>query len=71
MTRHPPATTDSAARRRSEPAPDGNDPAVRGHIHTAGGERGRALAATQGRALAALLASLGKVEVGQGEEVSP
>ncbi len=43
------------------------------HIETRslGGEAGRALAAAQGRALSALLASVGEVEVGQGEEVSP
>jgi hypothetical protein len=35
------------------------------------GEAGRALAAAQGRALAALGASVGEVEVEGGEEVSP
>ena len=45
--------------------------AVRGQLRLVGGEAGRALAAAQGRALAALLASLGDVEVGQDEEVSP
>jgi hypothetical protein len=40
-------------------------------VRLVGGEAGRALAAAQGRALAALLASLGDVEVGQGKEVSP
>ena len=45
--------------------------AVRCQIHLVSGEAGRALAAAQGRALAALLASVGEVEVGQGEEVSP
>jgi hypothetical protein len=44
---------------------------VRGQLRLVGGEAGRALAAAQGRALAALLASLGEVEVGQCEEVSP
>jgi hypothetical protein len=45
--------------------------AVRGQLRLVGGEAGRALAAAQGGALAALLASLGDVEVGQGKEVSP
>jgi hypothetical protein len=44
---------------------------VRLHVRLARGEAGRALAAAQGRALAALLASLADPEVGQGEEVSP
>jgi hypothetical protein len=44
---------------------------VRMEVRLVGGEAGRALAAAQGRALAALLASLGETEVGQGEEVSP
>jgi hypothetical protein len=44
---------------------------VRLHLRLARGEAGRALAAAQGRALAALLASLANPEVGQGEEVSP
>ena len=45
--------------------------AVRGRVHLVGGEAGRTLAAAQGRALAALLATLGEMEVGQGEEDSP
>ena len=44
---------------------------VRWRVRPVGGDAGRALAAGQGRALAALLATLGEVEVGQGEEVSP
>jgi len=44
---------------------------VRGQLRLVGGEAGRALAAAQGKALAALLAYLGDVEVGQGKEVSP
>jgi hypothetical protein len=44
---------------------------VRGQLRLVGGEAGRALAAAQGKALAALLAPLGDVEVGQGKEVSP
>ncbi len=44
---------------------------VRGRMRPVTGEAGRALAAAQGRALSALLASLGDVEVGQGKEVSP
>jgi hypothetical protein len=52
---------------------DAGDPALAVHmvVRLVGGEAGRALAAAQGRALASLLASLGDVEVGQGEEVSP
>ena len=44
--------------------------AVRVSAHLVGGKAGRALAAAQGRALAALLARLGGVEVGQGAGVS-
>lgn len=44
---------------------------VRMEVRLVGGEAGRALAAAQGRALSALLASLDETEVGQGEEVSP
>jgi hypothetical protein len=62
--------------------PDGPAPPVLGpgkvdrltarmEVHLVGGEAGRALAAAQGRALSALLASLAETEVGQGEEVSP
>ena len=68
--------------RLARPSPPGPEPVsepgrgehpltVRGQLHLVGGEAGRALAAAQGRALAALLASLGDVEVGQGKEVSP
>ena len=45
--------------------------AVRFEVRLVAGDAGRALAAAQGRALAALLASLVDMEVGQGEEVSP
>lgn len=46
--------------------------AVRLTVHLVGGDVGRALAAAQGRAVAALLATPGELEVGQcGEEVSP
>ncbi len=44
---------------------------VRCQVRLVGGEAGRALAAAQGRALADLLARLGPVEVGQGEEDTP
>ena len=68
--------------RLTRPSPPGPEPVsepgrgehpltVRGRLHLVGGEAGRALAAAQGRALAALLASLGDVEVGQGKEISP
>ena len=70
--RHPlgqPVKTDPA--RVCEPGRGGHPLTVRGQLRLVGGEAGRALAAAQGRALAALLASLGEVEVGQGEEVSP
>lgn len=40
-------------------------------VRRVGGEAGRALAAAQGRALAALLEVLARMEVGQGEEVLP
>jgi hypothetical protein len=62
-TRHAPGTPD--------PATSGSALTVRCQVRLVGGEAGRALAAAQGRALAALLASLGDVEVGQGKEVSP
>lgn len=55
----------------AEPESTSNPLAVRCQVHLVGGEAGRALAAAQGRALAALLATLADVEVGQGEEVSP
>jgi hypothetical protein len=45
--------------------------AVRLEVRLVGGAAGRALAAAQGRALSALLASVAELEVGQGEEVSP
>ena len=44
---------------------------VRWRVRLVGGEAGRAVSTAQGRALAALLATLAEVEVGQGEEVSP
>lgn len=44
---------------------------VRGRVRPVTGEAGRALAAAQGRALAALLTTLSDVEVEEGEEVSP
>lgn len=55
----------------SEPGRGEHPLAVRGRLRLVGGEAGRALAAVQGRALAALLASFDDVEVGQDEEVSP
>ena len=70
--RHPPGRpvqTDPAP--VCEPGRGEHPLAVRGQLRLVGGEAGRALAAAQGRALAALLASLGDVEVGQGKEVSP
>jgi len=82
----PPATSHGAElehrHRPARPSPPGPEPAsepgrgehplaVRGQLRLVGGEAGRALAAAQGRVLAALLASLGDVEVGQDEEVSP
>jgi hypothetical protein len=62
-TRHAPEPPD--------PAPTGSALTIRCQVRLVGGEAGRALAAAQGKALAALLASLGDVEVGQGKEVSP
>ena len=44
---------------------------VRMEVRLVGGEAGRALAAAQGKALSALLATLGEVEVEGCEEVSP
>ena len=55
----------------SAPEPDSPALAVRGRVRLVGGAAGRALAAVQGRALSALLASLAEVEVEGGEEVSP
>ena len=52
----------------SEPTRAANSLAVRWRVHLAAGEAGQALGAAQGRALRALLATLGEVEVGQGEE---
>jgi hypothetical protein len=73
------------ASRRARPErrrhPDGPAPPVLGptgsrltfrmEVRLVRGEAGRALAAAQGRALSALLASLAETEVGQGEEVLP
>jgi hypothetical protein len=73
MTARPPAAAQGCTRRPlnvGEPAPAAAL-TVRCQIRLVGGEAGRALAAVQGRALLALLASLTDVEVGQGEEVSP
>ena len=82
----PPATSHGVElehrHRLARPSPPGPEPVsepgrgehplrVCGQLRLVGGQAGRALAAAQGRALAALLASLGEVEVGQGEEVSP
>jgi hypothetical protein len=55
----------------ASPGAAGSPLAVSLHIRLVRGETGRAIAAAQGRALAALLASLFDQEVGQGEEVSP
>ncbi len=54
-----------------DPAPTGSTLTVRCQVRLVGGEAGRALAAAQGKALSALLATLAETEVGQGEEVSP
>ena len=69
-----PLAAESRSRRSpeaAEPDQSGATLGVHFQVHLISGQAGRALAAAQGRALAALLASLGKVEVGQGEEVSP
>ena len=69
-----PLAGDSRSRRSAgvaEPDHSGTTLGVRCQARLISGQAGRALAAAQGRALAALLASLGEVEVGQGEEVSP
>ena len=44
---------------------------LRLQVHLVGGESGRAMAAAQGQALRALLASVGKTEVRPGQELSP
>ena len=70
--RHPPGRpvpTDPAP--VCEPGRGDHPLTVGGQLRLVGGEAGRALAAIQGKALAALLTLLGEVEVGQGEEVSP
>jgi hypothetical protein len=51
--------------------PTGSRLTFRMEVRLVRGEAGRALAAAQGRALSALLASIGGTEVGQDEEVSP
>ena len=69
-----PLAADSRSRRSAEAAePDHSSTTlgVRCQVHLIGGQAGRALAAAQGRALAALGASVGEVEVEGGEEVSP
>ncbi len=76
MTARRLASTEVCARHAPEPAnPDtattGSALTVRCQVRLVGGDAGRALAAAQGRALSALLASVGEVEVGQGEEVPP
>ncbi|MGH9127665.1 MAG: hypothetical protein ACRDY2_01565 [Acidimicrobiales bacterium] len=71
MTTRRPATTEACTRRPptpDEPAPTGWLLTVRCQVRLVGGESGRTLADAQGRALAAVLATLGEVEVGQGEE---
>jgi len=55
----------------AEPEERGDGLTVRWQPRMVGGEAGRALAAAQGRALSSLLASVGEVEVEEGEEVSP
>ena len=73
MTQQPLAA-DSRSRRSpeaAEPEHSSTTLGVRCQVHLISGQAGRALAAAQGGALAALLASLGDVEVGQDEEVSP
>lgn len=59
------------AREPPDPAPGSSALTAPCHVRLVGGESGRALAAAQGRALSALLASLGGTEVGQDEEVLP
>jgi hypothetical protein len=44
---------------------------LRLQVRLVGGESGRAMAAAQGQALRALLASVGKTEVRPGQELSP
>jgi hypothetical protein len=63
--------------RAGAPAPRAVEPAqgtrlvIRMEVRLVGGAAGRVLAAAQGRALSALLATLCETEVGQDEEVSP
>ena len=73
MTARPLAAESRFRRSPEQAGPDHNGATlgVRCQVHLISGQAGRALAAAQGQALAALLASLGEVEVGQGEEVSP
>jgi len=76
MTARRLATTEAYTRQTREspdpdPTPTGSALTVRCQVRLVGGEAGQALAAAQGRALVALLATLADVEVGQGEEVSP
>lgn len=74
MTARPLTTADACAHPphgHAEPVPAGAALGVRYEVRLVDGEAGRALAAAQGKALAALLATLAETEVGQGEEVSP
>jgi hypothetical protein len=74
MTARRLATTEACTPRvpeSSDPGPTGSALTVRWQVRLVGGEVGRALAAAQGRALSALLASLAETEVGQDEEVLP
>jgi hypothetical protein len=70
------ANTEARTRRAPESpdpdaAPTGSALTVGWQVRLLGGEAGQALAAAQGRALSALLASLAETEVGQDEEVLP
>ena len=74
MTARRVSTTEACTRRAPESAdlaPTGSALTVGWQVRLLGGEAGQALAAAQGRALSALLASLAETEVGQGEEVLP
>ena len=74
MTARRLATTEACTRHApgsADPAPSGSALTVHCQVRLVGGGAGRALAAAQGRALGALLASIGEVEVGQGKEVLP